>query len=129
MATAVYVQRGDQIDYTPATTVAAGDVVVLGDLVGVAAREIPANTPGALSVEGVFDVAKLAGGGLVFAIGEKAYWDAANKRAVATDGGGFYGLLGKVVRAALDGDATVRVRLCPCAVTAGSAGSSSSSGT
>ena len=31
-----YIQRGDSIDYTPAEAVAAGDIVKLGNLVGVA---------------------------------------------------------------------------------------------
>ena len=51
---ASYVQDGDLLDYTPASAVAAGDVVVIGSLVGVAPRPIAANTVGALSVEGVY---------------------------------------------------------------------------
>jgi len=44
MATAVFVQEGDVIDYTPSSAVAAGDVVVQGDLIGVAKQPIAANT-------------------------------------------------------------------------------------
>ena len=47
MPTATFVQAGDQIDYTPGAAVAAGDVVVQGDLVGVAKQPIAANAPGA----------------------------------------------------------------------------------
>jgi predicted RecA/RadA family phage recombinase len=36
MATATYVQHGDSIDHTPGAAVAAGDVVVQGELVGMA---------------------------------------------------------------------------------------------
>jgi len=53
---ASYVQVGDLLDYTPASAVAAGDVVVIGALVGVAPRAIAANAVGALAVEGVFEI-------------------------------------------------------------------------
>ena len=46
MATAVYVHEGDAVDYTPGSDVAAGDVVVQGELVGVARTPIAANTAG-----------------------------------------------------------------------------------
>lgn len=109
MALAVFVQQGEQIDYTPSADCAAGDVVVQGDLVGIARSAIPAGTPGSLAVAGVFDVAKA--GATEFAAGALVYWDATNKRAVASDGGGANKLLGKAVRAAGAGATTVRVRL------------------
>jgi len=111
MAQADFIQHGDAIDYTPAADVAAGDVVVQGDLVGVTKRDIKATTLGALAVEGVFDVAKEAGGGVTFTVGDLAYWDDTNKVAVTTDGAGANKLLGKAVADAADADATVRVRL------------------
>jgi len=49
-----YVQNGDLLDHTPATAVAAGGVVVLGTLVGVAPRPIAANAVGSVAVAGVF---------------------------------------------------------------------------
>lgn len=125
MPEASFVQRGDTIDYTPVANVAAGTVVVQNDLVGITTREIPAGKLGAIAVEGVFDVAKEAGGGVTFAVGALAYWDEINKVAVATDDGGAHKLLGKVVKAAADGDALVRVRLCPCATSLGASSSGS----
>ncbi|MCO6455477.1 MAG: DUF2190 family protein [Pirellulaceae bacterium] len=124
MAEAVFIQDGLSIDYTPSSAVASGQVVVQGDLVGVAKRPIAANELGSLALEGVFDFAKEAGGGVTFAVGALAYWDAVNKVAVTDDGGGAHKLLGKVAKAAADADATVRVRLCPCAVPTESASSS-----
>jgi predicted RecA/RadA family phage recombinase len=109
-----FIQDGVSIDYTPGSAVSAGDVVVQGDLVGVAKVPIPAGHAGALAVDGVFDFAKEADGGVTFAVGSLAYWDAVNKFAVPDDGGAFK-LLGKVVVAAADADSSVRVRLCPCA--------------
>jgi predicted RecA/RadA family phage recombinase len=111
MAQAQFIQEGDAIDYTPGGDLAAGDVVVLSDLVGVTKRDIKANQLGALAVTGVFDFAKTGGGGVTFAIGDKAYWDDATNVAVATDGAGANKLLGKAVLAAADADTTVRVRL------------------
>jgi predicted RecA/RadA family phage recombinase len=72
---ASYVQRGDLIDHTPGSAVAAGGVVVVGSFVGVAPRPIAANAPGVLAVEGVFEVPKLPTGaeGAVTA-GQKVYW-------------------------------------------------------
>lgn len=53
-----YFADGDLIDYTPGSAVAAGDVVVIGSLVAVAPRPIPANTLGAVAVEGVWSMPK-----------------------------------------------------------------------
>lgn len=107
MAQAVFVHDGECIDYTPGADVVAGDVVVQGDLVGVAKRDIPAGKLGALTVTGVFDFAKLAA--LVLAVGTIVYWDdAAN---VATNVAAGNKQIGKVVRAAAAADATVRVRM------------------
>jgi predicted RecA/RadA family phage recombinase len=113
MAQATFVHEGEAIDYTPGADVAPGDVVVQSDLVGIAKREIKANTLGALAVEGVFDVAKEAGGGVTFSTGDLAYWDDANDVAVTTDGGGANKLLGKAIADAADADASVRVKLTP----------------
>lgn len=106
---AQYVQDGRYIDYTPNADVAAGAVVVVGDLVGVAVRPIPANTAGVLAVQGIFEMPKTTGGGTAIAFGTTVYWDAGNSRATATSAGNK--LLGKTAKAAVDGDATVRVRL------------------
>jgi len=111
MATAVYVHEGDSIDYTPAADVAAGDVVVQGELVGVARQPIAANTAGSLAVVGVLDFPKTTGVGTAIVVGSRVYWDATNGVATTDDGLGVNKLLGKTVRDAGDNDATVRVRL------------------
>jgi predicted RecA/RadA family phage recombinase len=111
MAEATFIQDGDAIDYTPGADVAAGQVVVLSDLIGIAKTAISANVLGALAVEGVFDVAKEGGAAVTFGVGDLAYWDDTNKFAVTTDGGGANKLLGKVVKAAADADTLVRVRI------------------
>ena len=50
MATATFVHDGNAIDYTPGAQVAAGAVVVQGELIGVAKTPIAANALGALAV-------------------------------------------------------------------------------
>ena len=113
---AKFIQGDDTIDYTPSGDIAAGQVVVQSDLVGVAKTPIKANTLGSLAVEGVFDFPKATGGGSGIAAGVKAYWKAADSTATASANDGAnppvaYPLIGKVVAAAADADATVRVRL------------------
>ena len=109
MPQAEYVQEGESIDYTPGANVASGDVVVQGELVGVAKLDIVSGKLGALAVAGVFDFAKATGGGTAIAIGANVYWNDAANQATTTSAGNK--LLGKSVRAAADADATVRVRL------------------
>jgi predicted RecA/RadA family phage recombinase len=111
MAIATYVQSGDSVDYTPSTAVAAGDVVVQGDLVGVATMPIAANALGALAVSGIFDFPKATGEGTAIDAGALVYWDATTSVATTDDNSGGNKLIGKAVLAAVDDDDKVRVRL------------------
>jgi len=108
-----FIHDGNSIDYTPApgSDVAAGDVVIQGDLVGVAKLDIAAGRLGALSVTGVFDFPKATTPGSAMPSGTKVYWDAANKLATTDADSGANKYIGKTIRAASDTDATVRVRL------------------
>lgn len=112
MAVATFVQEGDAIDYTPTSDMVAGDVVDCGTFIGVAIVDIPANTLGALTVHGVFDINKNAGEAIAF--GVSVFWTASAKTITAT--GPADATAGKCVRAALAGDATVRVLLTPGSV-------------
>ncbi|HNQ22483.1 MAG TPA: DUF2190 family protein [Phycisphaerae bacterium] len=109
MPLVTFVHDGSSIDYTPGSNVTAGDVVVQGELVGVAKVDIPASRLGALAVTGVFDFPKATGGGTAISAGANCYWDATNQRATTTASGNK--LIGKCVKAAADADATVRVRM------------------
>ena len=101
-----YVQKGDSIDYRPTTAVAAGSVIVIADLVGIARLDIEANTLGSLAVVGVFDIVKAAG---QIPSGSTVYWDAGAQKATLVSGSNHY--LGKAIASAEDGDETVRVLL------------------
>lgn len=107
MPQAVFVQEGAAIDYTPGADVAAGDVIVQGDLVGVARLDIKSGVLGALAVAGVFDFAKATN--VAYTVGTILYWDDTNNIVTATATGNKQ--VGKVVRAAATTDPTVRVRL------------------
>jgi predicted RecA/RadA family phage recombinase len=107
MPQATFVQDGGAIDYTPGSAVAAGDVVVQGDLIGVASTPIAADTLGALAVAGVFDFAKATD--VAYTVGTILYWDDTNNIVTTTASGNK--LIGKVVRAAATTDPTVRVRM------------------
>lgn len=101
-----FVHDGNRIDYTPTEDVAAGDVVVQDDLVGVAKIDIPAGRTGSLALVGVYDVEKSTA---AFDAGQKVYWSTTTSQAVSTESGNTY--MGKAVKAALADDETVRVRL------------------
>ncbi|HPD31736.1 MAG TPA: DUF2190 family protein [Phycisphaerae bacterium] len=104
---ATFIHDGSSIDYTPGSAVTAGAVVIQGELVGVAKVDIPANTLGALAVDGIFDFPKATGSAI--SVGALCYWDATNQRATTTASGNK--LIGKCVKAAADTDTTVRVRM------------------
>lgn len=109
MAIATMVQEGLSIDYTPPADMAAGDVLDCGTFIAIALVPIAANTQGALQIRGTFDINKAAG--LAVTFGATVYWDNTNK--VVTPTGPADATAGKCVRAALAGDAVVRVNLTP----------------
>ncbi len=54
MATAAFVHDGSAVDHTPGSDVAAGDVAVRDDLVGIARTPVAPNALGSLGVAGVY---------------------------------------------------------------------------
>ena len=106
---ATFIQDGDAVDYSPSADVAAGEVVVQGDLVGVAKTPIASGTLGSLATRGVFDFAKAAGGAI--SPGAVLYWDSSNGVATTTASGNKR--IGKAVAAAATADTTVRGLLAP----------------
>ncbi len=102
---ASYVQKGDVVDYTPASAVAAGDVVVIGSLVGVAPRAIAANALGSLAIEGVWEMPCATGA--TGAQGSAINWYATSGVAHASTGTA----AGYLAKARAAGDSTVHVKL------------------
>lgn len=103
-----YVQRGDSIDFTPATDVAAGDIVKLGGLIGVAKLDIKAGELGALATVGVYE---LQTGGAVVNAGDVVSVDPNTGKVSAASASGVV-KFGHAITAATAQDTTVRVRLC-----------------
>lgn len=109
--TATYIHEGNSIDYTPAADITAGEVVVQGELVGVAKIDIKANTLGALAVTGVYDFPKATGASSAIAEGIDVYWDESAKQATADSNAGANKRIGRTIASASDDDAVVRVRM------------------
>ena len=107
MANAVFVQEGSQIPHTPSSDLAAGDVVVQSELVGVVTQPILANQPGSLKVEGVFNFPKLTTD--VVVAGNDMFWDDTADEATLTSAGNK--LMGKAIEAAGNGVLVVDIRL------------------
>ncbi len=106
-----FIHEGKSIDYTPGSAVTAGDVVVQGDLIGVAPRSIVSGNLGALQVAGVFDFPKDTGTGTDITVGAKLWWNAADGQVEKVVGDPARPYLGKAVAAASVDDELVRVRL------------------
>lgn len=68
-----YVQEGDVIQYTAGANITAGSLVVMGNTLGVALKDIANGATGSVAIEGVFTLPKVAGA--VIAQGESLTWD------------------------------------------------------
>lgn len=106
---AQFISQGDRIEYTPSSAKTAGDVVVLGGVVGVVSSTIAANERSSLQIEGVFDFPKQSG--VALTAGAKAYWDNTNGYINATSAGNTYA--GVVALDAASGATVVRLKLSP----------------
>ncbi len=116
MATAkVYKSDGAQMPYTPGSAVAAGDVVVIGEIVAVAPRVIEASVLGSVTIEGVMTFPKATLSTSAIAQGVKVYWDASGE--VITTTASTNKVAGVAHEAAAAADATVNVKLEPGSTT------------
>lgn len=70
-----YIQTGDRLDYTVATTagISSSDVVVIGDHIGVAVTDGDLADVIALQVKGVVELDALTAGD--WSVGDALYWD------------------------------------------------------
>jgi len=80
MAEALYLNPGVSVDYTPTTAVTAGEVRQLPDgRAGFAPNAIAASEKGALTVDGIVEVAKTTS--MVMLKGSRVFWDASANKA------------------------------------------------
>ena len=86
---AVFVQRGESVDFTPSRDVDAGEVLVFGGLPGVVKTAVKAGALGALALTGVYDVEKDA---VAVSAGDRLFWDGTRRLATTVHNGAFLGL-------------------------------------
>ena len=77
---ATYVQRGDNIDYTPTKKLAYMEVVPLAARIGVALSEIPKGEMGSVTLVGAFRLPAMTG---KIEVGAEVYWDKSDNAIVA----------------------------------------------
>ena len=103
-----YVQTGDAITITPNISVAAGVGFLAGAaLFGVAKNDVAANSSGEFQTEGVVEIAKTSA--LAIAVGDRLFWDAANKCVNKTTAAQQH--VGVAVAAAVNPSGTVWMKL------------------
>lgn len=106
-AGATFVAEGNTVGIVPEADVAAGSVVVLGKLVGVAKFGIGAGSRGNIAVRGVFDVVKDPTTNIP--AGTTLYWSQISWHVVKTAYA--HPMIGKAIEAAPIGTLTARLRL------------------
>lgn len=108
----------EMVDYTPGSDVSAGDVVVQGELIGIALRDISSGDLGALCISGVVDLPRE--GSTAFTAGQAVYWDedgdpesgdAGSGAAVDSTANGSNKQIGVAIEAAADSSSVTTVRV------------------
>jgi predicted RecA/RadA family phage recombinase len=107
-----YIQAGEVIDFTAGSDISSGDVVAVGNLVGVAITDIANGAVGAVSVEGVWSLPKVSAA--VIGAGETVNYDVSagsfdDNAATAATGDLTGGCV--AVEAAGNGDTVVKVKI------------------
>lgn len=102
---AIYIQKGDAIDYTPETAKAAGDIVAFGGGIGVVKEPIAAGALGALALTGVYEIPKAA---VSIGFGDSVYLTTGGNITTAATGNTAAGV---AVEAAATGAGAIRVRI------------------
>jgi len=114
--TTKFLQKGDTITYTngSGSAISSNDIVVVGNIIGIAITDIPDGESGELATSGVFTAPKVSAA--VFSQGEKLIYDVS---VGAFDDSSATPATGDVTGAAVawasgaDGDTTAKVLLTP----------------
>lgn len=105
--TTKYIMSGEVIDYVATGTITSGQVILIGNRIGVALAPIANGSTGAVRMLGVFTIAKLSTD--VVAAGDLLYWDAGNSRLTTTASS--HKLAGYAFTAAGNGVTTVEISI------------------
>lgn len=115
-----YVQDGHVLDHTAASAISSGDVVAMGNLVGVALADIASGATGSVQIDGVFTLAKTAG--TAWNQGDSLTWDVSAKKFVKGGTAATGDIVGCAVcakaAASADTAADVLLRAIPGTITA-----------
>ncbi len=81
MAKAVFVQKGENIDYKAENAVEYMEVVPMESCIGVALEPIEAGKTGTVSLTGVYELPAAAdlGTGISISVGDAVYWNTSNE--------------------------------------------------
>ena len=104
---AVFYQDGKRIDIVQSANIESGDIVLIGELIGVQTNQIQKDEKGSVAVSGVFQVVKKSAD--TFTAGQKVYWDNTLKQATSTASGNT--LMGITVAQAGASDIIVFVKI------------------
>lgn len=102
-----FVQAGSALTIPAPANVASGDVVIVGNIIGIANAAAASGADLDVTTTGVFNLPKVSGD--VFAVGATVYFNTATKLATTTASGNT--AIGTAVAAAGVGAALVKVRL------------------
>ena len=100
-----FVQPGENLTIPAPEAVASGDVVIVGEIVGVAVHAAEAGDDVSITTEGVIALPS----GDAFTLGAKVYWDAANALCKTTASGNTE--IGVAVGATTGASGTVNVKI------------------
>jgi predicted RecA/RadA family phage recombinase len=104
-----YVESGKLVTVVAAANVTAGNIVVVGQMFGVATKTVLTGAEFEMHCGGVFDFAKLNAASMSMAAGANVYWDVTNAIAVANATNNTR--IGVALHAVSNTAAKVRVRL------------------
>lgn len=107
MATATYVQKGDNIDYTASASIGYMEVVPLTARIGIALEAMEKGDTGTVTLTGVFKLPAAAG---ALTVGEEVYWDTKAGNVTGTKGDTTV-FAGYTVEEKTESGATVNVRI------------------
>jgi predicted RecA/RadA family phage recombinase len=102
-----FIQQGVNLTVPAPANTLSGEVVVIGDLHGVASINAAEGADLVFVTEGVFELPKVAAN--AFTVGAKVYYDSAAKLVTTTASGNT--LIGAAVEAAIATTATVKVKI------------------
>jgi Uncharacterized conserved protein len=104
-----FVSSGEVLTIPAPATVASGDVVIAGGLVGIAAHDAASGDAVTIKLGGVYELPKVAAE--AWTLGAAIYWDAGDKVCTTDDDSGSNAQIGHAAAAAANPSSTGLVRL------------------